>query len=48
MSRAEGEIYQNAGKKNNKEGHSYVVDMNVAERKAMVRVGTGADGGWGG
>jgi len=48
LSRAEGETDQNAGKKNNKEGHWYVVEMNVAERKATVRVGTGADGVWGG
>jgi len=48
LSRAEGETDQNAGKKNNREGHWYVVKMNVAERKATVRVGTGADGGWGG
>ena len=41
MSRAEGETDQNAGKKNNKEGHWYVVEMNVAERKSTVRV----DGG---
>jgi len=47
LSRAEGETDQNAGKKNNKEGHWYVVEMNVAERKATVRVGTGADGALG-
>jgi len=47
LSRAEGETDQKAGKKHNKEGHWYVVEMNVAERKATVRVGTGAEGGWG-
>ena len=47
FNRAEGETDQNAGKKNNKEGHWYVVEMNVAERKTTVRLGTGADGGWG-
>jgi len=45
LSLAEGETEQNAGKKNNKEDHWYVVAMNFAERKATVRVGTGADGG---
>jgi len=48
LSRAEGEADQNARKKNNKEGHWYVLEMNVAERKATVRVGTGADGSLGG
>jgi len=48
LSRAERETDQNVGKKNNKEGHWYVVEINVAEMKATVREGTGADGGWGG
>jgi len=48
LSRAEGQTDQNAGKKSHKEGNWYVVEMNVAERKATVLVGTGANGGSGG
>jgi len=34
LSRAERETDQTAGKKNNKEGHWYVVEMNVADSAA--------------
>ena len=45
MSRAEGETDQNAGKKNNKEGHWYVLEMNVDERGGEEGNGAGGDGG---